>query len=55
MWTAGTVGHPGCGGTTGPWTVDCDWHTVTPGCACGTATRGHGPAFSEIWLLTPDG
>ncbi|MEU3423499.1 hypothetical protein AB0F39_33980 [Streptomyces murinus] len=55
MWTAETVGCPGCGGTAGPWTVVCDWQAITLGCACGTATRAHGLAFSEVWLLMPDG
>ncbi|MFG5718338.1 hypothetical protein [Streptomyces murinus] len=55
VWTAETVGCPGCGGTAGPWTVVCDWQAITLGCACGTATRAHGLAFSEVWLLMPDG
>ncbi|MFD8839910.1 hypothetical protein ACFY2H_37905 [Streptomyces griseofuscus] len=55
MWTAETVGCPGCGGTTGPWTVVCDWQAITLGRACGTATREHGLAFLEVWLLMPDG
>ncbi|GAA2494864.1 hypothetical protein GCM10010422_47930 [Streptomyces graminearus] len=39
----------------GPRTVHCDRHAITPGRACGTASREHGLAFSEVWLLTPDG
>ncbi|MET9658523.1 hypothetical protein [Streptomyces sp. NPDC006510] len=54
VWTAETVGCPECGGTTGPWTVTCDWRVVTLGCRCGAATHEHGLAFSEVWLLLPD-
>ncbi|MEU0272612.1 hypothetical protein [Streptomyces sp. NPDC006307] len=55
VWTAETVGCPGCGGTVGPWTVACDWRRITLGCACGAVTHKHGLAFSEVWLLLPDG
>ncbi|MEV0174583.1 hypothetical protein AB0I00_26130 [Streptomyces sp. NPDC050803] len=55
VWTAETVACPGCGGTDGPWTVTCDWRLMTLGCACGVANREHGLAFSEVWLLLPDG
>ncbi|MFD9307803.1 hypothetical protein ACFWCB_34875 [Streptomyces sp. NPDC060048] len=54
VWTAETVGCPGCGGTAGPWTVTCDWHLATLGCPCGAVTHGHGLALSEVWLLLPD-
>ncbi|CAM5306544.1 hypothetical protein SAVIM338S_00531 [Streptomyces avidinii] len=53
VWTAETVGCPGCGGTAGPWTVTCDWHLITLGCPCGVTNREHGLAFSEVWLLLP--
>ncbi|MBT2395034.1 hypothetical protein [Streptomyces sp. ISL-100] len=54
VWTAETVGCPGCGGTAGPWTVTCDWRLITLGCPCGVVTHEHGLAFSEVWLLLPD-
>ncbi|MEV1066065.1 hypothetical protein [Streptomyces sp. NPDC050263] len=54
VWTAETVGCPGCGGTAGPWTVTCDWRLITLSCPCGVATHEHGLAFSEAWLLLPD-
>ncbi|MGW2714076.1 hypothetical protein ACWC4J_34690 [Streptomyces sp. NPDC001356] len=41
-------------GTTGPWTVTCDWSPITLGCPCGTVTRAHGLAFSEVRLVLPD-
>ncbi|CAL9332877.1 hypothetical protein SUDANB105_00110 [Streptomyces sp. enrichment culture] len=54
VWTAETFGCPACGGTTGPWTVACDWRLITLGCPCGEVTHEHGLAFSEVWLLLPD-
>ncbi|MFG3345714.1 hypothetical protein ACGF1Z_11715 [Streptomyces sp. NPDC048018] len=54
VWTAETVGCGACGATTGPWTVTCDWRTMTLGCPCGKVTHDHGLAFSEVWLLLPD-
>nr|WSX53576.1 hypothetical protein OG409_34420 [Streptomyces sp. NBC_00974] len=54
VWTAETFCCTGCGGTTGPWTVTCDWRVITLGCPCGVAAHGHGLAFSEVWLLLPD-
>ncbi|CAM5593000.1 MULTISPECIES: hypothetical protein [Streptomyces] len=54
VWTASTVHCPGCGGTTGPWTVTCDWSRIALGCPCGAVTRAHGLALSEVWLLLPD-
>ncbi|MFI9237479.1 hypothetical protein [Streptomyces sp. NPDC053079] len=54
VWTARTVGCPGCGGTSGPWTVACDWRLITLGCRCGVVTHEHGLAFSEVWLVLPD-
>ncbi|MET7434788.1 hypothetical protein ABZT16_38565 [Streptomyces flaveolus] len=54
VWTARTVRCPGCEGTTGPWTVTCDWVRIALGCPCGVVTRDHGAAFSEVWLLLPD-
>ncbi|MFB7224310.1 hypothetical protein [Streptomyces sp. NPDC056227] len=54
VWTAETVGCPGCRGTAGPWTVTCDWRLTALGCPCGVVTHEHGLAFSEVWLLLPD-
>ncbi|MEV7523512.1 hypothetical protein [Streptomyces sp. NPDC091371] len=54
VWTAETVGCPGCGGTAGPWTVASDWRQTTLGCPCGVVSHDHGLAFSEVWLLLPD-
>lgn len=54
VWTARTVACPGCGRTTGPWTVTCDWRLLTLVCSCGVATREHGLALSEVWLVLPD-
>ncbi|WP_031069255.1 hypothetical protein [Streptomyces sp. NRRL S-118] len=54
VWTAETVGCPGCGGQDGPWTVTCDWRQVTLGCPCGVVTHEHGLAFSEVRLVLPD-
>ncbi|MEW2621351.1 hypothetical protein [Streptomyces sp. NPDC048106] len=54
VWAAETVACSRCASTAGPWTVTCDWHRSTLGCPCGTATRDHGLAFFEVWLLLPD-
>ncbi|QFR00265.1 hypothetical protein F9278_33450 [Streptomyces phaeolivaceus] len=54
VWTAETVACPSCGGTTGPWTVTCDWRRISLGCPCGAVTHDHGLALSEVWLLLPD-
>jgi hypothetical protein len=54
VWTAETVGCPGCGSTVGPWTVSCDWRRITLGCRCGAVSREHGLAFSEVWLVLPE-
>ncbi|ALO98340.1 hypothetical protein SHL15_7331 [Streptomyces hygroscopicus subsp. limoneus] len=54
VWTASTVHCPGCGGTTGPWTVTCDWSRIALGCPCGSVTRAHGLAFSEVRLVLPE-
>ncbi|MFH9087914.1 hypothetical protein [Streptomyces sp. NPDC017673] len=54
VWTARTVHCPGCGGTTGPWTVTCDWSLISLGCPCGTVIRAHGLALSEVRLVLPD-
>ncbi|MET8825541.1 hypothetical protein ABZX40_31895 [Streptomyces sp. NPDC004610] len=51
VWTADTFVCPACGGRAGPWTVRCDWRAFTLGCGCGTVTREHGLAFSEVWLV----
>nr|BFD95804.1 hypothetical protein KitaXyl93_71640 [Kitasatospora sp. Xyl93] len=52
--TATTAACPGCGETDGPWTVGCDWRSITLGCPCGVVTDDHGLAFSEVWLRLPD-
>ncbi|WP_328722591.1 hypothetical protein OHT52_25915 [Streptomyces sp. NBC_00247] len=54
VWSAETVGCPGCGEQDGPWTVTCDWRRAVLGCACGTASEGHGLSLSEIWLVLPE-
>jgi hypothetical protein len=54
VWTAETVGCPGCGGTAGPWTVTCDGRLIALGCPCGVVIHEHGLAFSEVWLRLPD-
>ncbi|GGX63161.1 hypothetical protein [Streptomyces fructofermentans] len=55
VWTARTFHCPGCAGADGPWTVTCDWRLVTLVCVCGSVSDDHGLAFSEVWLLLPDG
>ncbi|MFI6411000.1 hypothetical protein [Streptomyces sp. NPDC050585] len=54
VWAARTVACRGCGGTTGPWTVVCDWRLSTLCCRCGAVDREHGLALSEVWLPLPD-
>jgi hypothetical protein len=54
VWTAETIHCPECGGKDGPWTVTCDWRRATLGCACGSVSREHGLALSEIWLVLPE-
>ncbi|MEU7005575.1 hypothetical protein [Streptomyces sp. NPDC046332] len=54
VWTAETVGCPGCGGKDGPWTVTCDWRRVTLGCSCGVVSDEHGLSLSETWLVLPE-